>query len=289
MGIAELEARRREAQLAALLRGREHAIASGDVRRQIEAWNEVGGAMIFGRTPVREALAFVEEELAWARERGLPAVEADALLGGPYLYARLGQFDEARGRLERSKAICRELGIAYGLAEAHMAGSEMEILAEDAAAAERELRDAVAVAEEMGASRYVALYRARLAHVLAVLGRDDDALAELEGSRELFGDAPKWKVTHARVLARRGRTAEAVDIAREAAAFMEGNDDVTAHAEILVDLAEVLREHGDATGAAHALADALALHEGKGNLVAAEQCRRRLAALPPEGTGATSP
>ncbi len=279
MGLAELEARNRGAQLLALQRGREHAIASGDVRRQIEAWNEVGGAMIFGRTPVREALAFVDEELAWALERGLPAVEADALLGGPYLYARLGLFVEARERLERSKTICRELGIAYGLAEAHMAGSEMEMLAGDADAAGRELRDAIAVATEMGASRYVALYRTRLAHVLVVLGRDADALAELEASRELYGAAPKWKAAHARALALRGRTSEAVGVAREAADFMAGNDDVTAHAEILVDLAEVLRAHGDGAGAFDALAEALVLHEEKGNVVSAEQCRSLLAAL----------
>jgi class 3 adenylate cyclase/tetratricopeptide (TPR) repeat protein len=278
MGLAELEARNRGAQLEALQRGREHAIASGDVRRQIEAWNELGGAMIFGRTPVGEALAFVDEELDWALEHGLPAVEADALLGGPYLYARLGRFEEARERLERSKAICRELGIAYGLAEAHMAGSEMEMLAGDAEAAERELRDAIAVATEMGASRYVALYRTRLAHVLVALGRDADALAELEESRDVYSDAPKWKAAHARVLALRGRTAEAVAVAREAADFMAGNDDVTAHAEILVDLAEVLRADGDLSGASDALAEALALHEPKGNLVAAEQCRRLLAA-----------
>ena len=288
MGLAELEARNRGAQLVALRRGREHAISSGDLRRQIEAWNEVGGAMIFGRTPLGEVLAFVDEELAWARERGLPAVEADALLGGPYVYARLGRFDEARERLERSKAICRELGIAYGLAEAHMAGSEMEMLAGDAAAAERELRDAISVASEMGASRYIALYRTRLAHVLVALGRDRDALAELEASRAVYGDAPKWKAAHARVLALRGQTAEAATLARDAAGFMEGNDDVTARAEILVDLAEVLRAHGDAAGAAGALAEALALHEEKGNLVAAEHCRRLLADLPIGGPAPTT-
>ena len=279
MGLAELEARNRGAQLVALRRGREHAISSGDVRRQIEAWNEVGGAMIFGRTPIGEVLPFVDDELAWARERGLPALEADALLGGPYVYARLGRFDEARDRLERSKAICRELGIAYGLAEAHMAGSEMEMLAGDAHAAERELRDAISIATEMGAARYVALYRTRLAHVLVALGRCADALAELEESREVYGDAPKWKAAHARVLAHRGQTAEAVTAAREAADFMAGNDDVTAHAEVLVDLAEVLRAHGDGAAAGDALAEALALHREKGNLVSAEQCRSLLAAL----------
>ena len=216
MGMAELAARDRGAQLVALQRGRRHALASGDTRRQIEAWNELGGAMLFGRTPVDDVLAFIDEELVWARERGLPAVEADALLGGPYLYARLGRFDEARDRLERSKAICRELGIAYGLAEAHMAGAEMEMLAGDAEAAEQELRDAIRVAMDMGASHYVSLYRTRIAHTLIAQGRDEDALAELEQARQhIYREAPSWKAARARVLARRGQTEEAVKLARE--------------------------------------------------------------------------
>ncbi len=161
-----------------------------------------------------------------------------------------------------------------------MAGSELEMLAGDPGAAEQELRAAVSVATEMGATRYVALYRTRLAHVLVELGRDADALAELELSRELYGDAPKWKAAHARILALSGRRAEAVAVAREAAEFMAGNDDITAHAEILVDLAEVLRAHGDSAGAAAALAEALALHDEKGNLVAAERCRQLLASVP---------
>ena len=281
MGVAELAAGDRGTQLVALERARGHAIASGDTRRQIEAWNEVGGAMLFGRTPVDDVLSFLDEELAWARARGLAAVEADALLGGPYLYARIGRFDEARDRLERSKAICRELGIAYGLAEAHMAGAEMEMLAGDAESAERELRDAIRVAVEMGASRYVALYRTRLAHVLIALGRDQDALTELEQARELFGVAPKWRAARARVLASRGETEEAVRLAHEAVDSLAGTDDITARAEILVDLAEVLREHGDPAGAAEALAEAVALHEEKGNVLPAERCRQLLGAVQP--------
>ena len=160
-----------------------------------------------------------------------------------------------------------------------MAGAEMEMLAGDAEAAERELRDAIDVATEMGASYYVALYRTRIAHVLVAQGRDEDALAELEQTRSVFADAPKWKTARARVLAHRGQTDEAVALARDAADLMAGNDDVTTHAEILVDLADVLHAHGDEAGAAVALAEALALHEEKGNLVSVAHCRRRLAAI----------
>jgi class 3 adenylate cyclase/tetratricopeptide (TPR) repeat protein len=272
-GLAELAAHDRGAQLVALERGREHALASGDVRRQIEAWNEVGGAMLFGRTPVDKVIAFLEEERSWAQERGLVALEADALLGGPYLYARLGRFEEARDRLERSKSICRELGIAYGLAEAHSAGAAMEMLAGDPCAAERELRDAIRVATEMGASRYVALYRTKLARVLISQDKDEDAIAELEQASDIYGD-PAWKISRARVLARRGETEEAVVLAQNAIASMTDSDNITAHAEIQVEFAEVLRAHGDLVGADHALAEAVGLHEAKGNSLSADACRQ---------------
>jgi tetratricopeptide (TPR) repeat protein len=279
MGMAELAAGDRAAQLQALRRARAHAIASGNLRRQIYAWNEVGGSMLFGRTPVGEVLAFLDEELAWAREHGLAAVEADALLGGPYLYSRLGRFDEARERLERSKALWRELGLRYELSEAHAAGAQMEMLAGDPAAAERELRAAIDVVAGMGSTRYEALYRMRLIHVLIELGRDADARAELESQRERIGAWPGGKMAHARLLAREHRSEEAVALAREATHALAGSDDLTARAGMLIHLAEVLRMGGDAAGAAQALADAVMLHEEKGNVLPAQRCREQLAAM----------
>ena len=278
VGMAELMAGHGSAQLQALRRGREHAIASGDMRRQIDAWNEVGGAMLFGRTPVGEVLAFLDEELAWARQHGLAAVEADALLGGPYLYSRLGRFDEARRRLARSKALSCELGIRYNLAEAHAAGAQMELLAEDPAAAERELRAAIDVVAEMGAQRYVSLYRIRLAHVLVTMGRDDDARAALELERARMAQAVGFKMAHARLLARAQRTEEAVALAREAVHSMAHSDDLTSRAELLTWLAELLSAAADATGATAALAEAMQLHEEKGNVLPAQRCRELLAA-----------
>jgi class 3 adenylate cyclase/tetratricopeptide (TPR) repeat protein len=287
MGLAELGAADRDAQLLALRHGWKYAQASGDMRRQIEAWNEVGGSMLFGRTTVAEVLTFLDAELAWAHEHGLAAVEADALLGGPYLYARLGRFDEARERLERSKAICRELGIAYGLAEAHMAGGAMEMLAGDPKAAERELHEAIQVASDMRASRYVAQYRTRLAHVLIFQGRDHDALAELERARDLYSGNALWKTARARLLARRGKTEEAVALARDAVTSTAASGDITAHADTLVDFAEVLHARGDLVSAADALAGAVALHEEKGNVLPAERCRELLATIAAEDPTST--
>jgi class 3 adenylate cyclase/tetratricopeptide (TPR) repeat protein len=279
MGTARLRARDRAGQLEALLRAREHALASGDLRRQIEAWNQLGGSMLFGRTPLVDVKEFVEEQLAWARERGLPALEADALLGGPYVDARLGDFELGREKLERSKAICRELGIAYGLAEAHMAGAELEVLAGDLSAAERELRDAIAVAAEMEADHYVAMYRLRLARVLLDQGRPEDACGELDDAAALYADRPEWRTSRARILAAEGRLDEAVAVAQEAAELDFERDNLTQWALKLVDLAEVLQAAGDRAGAEAALEQAVGLNVEKGNVVAAEHCRARLARL----------
>ena len=280
MGTAELIAGDRGAQLAALSRGREHAIASGNLRRQIHAWNEVGGSMLFGRTPVTEVLAFLDEELAWAQEHDLAAVEADALLGGPYLLSRLGRFGEARERLERSKALWRELGMRYELSEAHSAGAQMELLAGDAAAAERELREAIAIVAAMGSLRYESQYRTRLAHALIEQRRDDEARSELEAVRERVGDTPSWQMARARLMTREtGAAAQAAALARRASDALAGSDDLTLRATLLSQLADVLGATGDASGAAQALAQAARLHEEKGNRLPAQQCLDRLAAL----------
>ena len=279
VATAHLRGRDRTAQLDALLRAREHAIASGDLRRQIDAWNEVGGAMIFGRTPLAECKEFIDAELAWAEEHGLPAVEADALLAGPYLHARRGDFELARKMLHRSKAIYRELGFAYGLAEAGMAGSELETLAGDLVAAERELREAMSVAAEMGAAHYVALYQVRLARILNEQGRHDEAAALLASAAGLYGAAPSWKSNQARVLAARADLDQAVALADEAVAQEGGSDDITAVAQTLVDVSHVFRAAGDRERADAVLVEAIALNEEKGNVVAAQQARERLASL----------
>ena len=94
------------------------------------------------------------------------------------------------------------------------------------------------------------------------------------------------------MLAHRGQTGEAVTLACEAAASLESSDDITTRAELLADLAEVLRAHGDVVAAGDALANAVALHEEKGNVLPANRCRALLAALglsgpQPDATSAT--
>jgi class 3 adenylate cyclase/tetratricopeptide (TPR) repeat protein len=276
LALAELRSRNRGAQLEAMKRAQAYAVASGDVRRQIAAWNELGGAMVFGRTPLSAIKPFIDEQLEWAREHDLPAVEADALLAGPYIHARLGDFEAAREMLDRSKEICRDLGLAYGLCEAGMAGGELEVQAGDLEAAERELRSAIEIATAIDAAHYVGLYQVRLARVLNDQDRHDEAAALLDDAAMLYADSPPWKSNRARALAAQGKLDEAVVLAREAATLEAGNDDITAVAQTLADVAEVLLAAGDRAGADAALIDAIALHEQKGNIVWARRYRDRL-------------
>ena len=269
--------RDRGAQLAALQHARGHAIASGDLRRQIDAWNEVGGAMLFGRTPVDEVLAFLDDELAWARERDIPAVEADALLGGPYLSrAWAGSMRVASGASGRRRSAASSGRLRAP--EAHAAGRSWRCSRGGPTAAERELRDAIAVVESIGAERYAALYRSRLAHVLLETGMQAGAEEALEAARVLYGISPRWLSARARLLARQGSPDEAVRLAREAAAGT-AVDDLTARARELTALAEVLRAQSDEAGAVAALEEAAALHDEKGNLVPAERCRALLGGI----------
>ena len=134
----------------------------------------------------------------------------------------------------------------------------------------------------MGTKRYSAYVRAQLARVVYEQGRADEALelleqAEQEGTGENIRFQLQWRTARARVLAGRGETVEAARLAREAVEIMAATDNINAHADALVELAEVLRAGGDEAEAAAALEEAAALYEEKGNVLCADRARSVLA------------
>jgi tetratricopeptide (TPR) repeat protein len=84
----------------------------------------------------------------------------------------------------------------------------------------------------------------------------------------------------AKLLARRGDSAEAGRLAREAVALAESTDFLEDHAQAVGALAEVLRIAGQPEESAAALQEAIRLHEKKGNVVAAEALRALFAEPP---------
>ena len=81
------------------------------------------------------------------------------------------------------------------------------------------------------------------------------------------------------MLARSGRHAEAMEIAREAVAIGESTDWLEGQADAYASLAEVLLIGGKHDEAADAFEQALDRYERKGNLVMAGRMRDRLSEL----------
>jgi ADP-ribose pyrophosphatase YjhB (NUDIX family) len=156
------------------------------------------------------------------------------------------------------------------------AWASVELAAGALGAAEHELHVALDLARDAGLLEEVAQTAARLS-LLAVLR--DPAEAELlvalsrdNAPAESVAAQALWPAATARVTASRDEHAQAERLAREAIRLVPA-EMLNLRAELLFDLAEILLARGDRTGATPTVADAIELHERKGNLASAAQAR----------------
>jgi class 3 adenylate cyclase/tetratricopeptide (TPR) repeat protein len=264
-----------------LERAAQYARDVGDRAQEAQSLRYVLIAIVFGPTPVAEALARIEEFRP--RARGNRRFEVTLLQVSAQLEAMQGRLGSARELIAQAKALAQELGLEVVLAigVAWVAGY-VELLAGDAPAAERELRPACEALEAMGNWGNLAYLAPTLADALFLQGRDEEALELTElGERitNAWDAQPQilWRRVRAKLLARRGQGEEAELLAREATALAARTDFLEERAEAVADLAEVLRFAGRSEESAAALEEAIGLHERKGNVVAAETLRRLLA------------
>jgi hypothetical protein len=151
----------------------------------------------------------------------------------------------------------------------------VELSAGDVVAAERQLEDALELARAGRLRDTISQTAARLS--LVVLQRDParaEALATL--SRD---NAPAESIAAqalARVATARATTSHtrrgAGHLATEAVRLVP-SEMPNLRADLLVELAEILRASGDATGATRSIGEAVNLYERKGNLVGAARAR----------------
>jgi class 3 adenylate cyclase len=125
-------------------------------------------------------------------------------------------------------------------------------------------------------------YAPMLGRSLCALRRYDEAEARAHQGRALGHEEDLltqalWRQTQARVLAHRGKHAEAERLAREAVAITERTDGLNYQGDALCDLAEVLATGAHNNDAAAALEDALDRYERKHNLAMARRLREHLA------------
>ena len=259
----------------------EHARRAGSVRDELSGLSWLASVALWGPTPRAEARARCEEILG--RVKGNLEEEATVfgLLG--CLGALAGDFDEARSLQARRAAIFEELGLELAAAwVAHTTGW-VELLADEAAAAERVLSAAYETLERVGAWTQVQVVGSYLAHALTLQERYEEAerlALTIEGLDPMsVAEIASARSARGKAVAALGRRDEGERLAAEAVALVDETDFIIDRADARMDLAEILRSAGRSEEAAGLLEEALRLHEQKGNVVSRERAAALLGEL----------
>jgi tetratricopeptide (TPR) repeat protein len=206
----------------------------------------------------------------------LPLATASTLNPLAYLHAMRGERDTAEALLARAGEILREIG-GIGAGVSHLEAF-VRLLAGQPDRAEALLREDVTTLSAMGEGGALATSTALLAQALLAQGRPDEAGAlALEAKRRAPPEdtltQALWRGVRAHVLALDGAADDAIALAREAVAVLEPTDLLSHRGDAMLDLAAVLetcerREESERTARA-----AVALYGRKGNAVAAARAQ----------------
>jgi class 3 adenylate cyclase len=257
-----------------------HARRAGDDRQRAEIAIRLGIAAVVGPLPVPQARHRLDELLAETRDESV--ARGLLLVCSSLLAAMAGMAADARRRCSEGRQILAALGRTMGAARIATWTGAVELLAGDPAAAERELRPAIAQLEAAGELANLASLAAQLAETLHVQGDNDGALAasatsEAAASEDDVHAQVAWRAARAKALAALGRDADAEACARDAVRLAATTDSPLLAADALLALATALGDAGEGRETAER---ALALYEEKGSVVAAERARRLTATAP---------
>lgn len=267
---------------ASARRGLEYARRSGDERAEADLLFQLLIALQMGPTPVAQVIA--EAEALLTEAEGRPNVEGVALGTLGLSCAMLGDFDEARELSNRAKALLAEFRGELTLAAgAPQVDAEIELLADNPAAAERELRTGYQRLKKMGERSFLSTIAALLSRAQHALGKAAEAErlsqeAEETAASDDVASQILWRTARARILAGRQQLGEAERLARAAVSLAE-DIDAYFRADAFVVLGEVYcaRAHPDKAG--DLIQRGLVVYEAKGNVVAAQKTRLLLERL----------
>jgi class 3 adenylate cyclase len=271
----DLAAGRWQARGEAIERALEHARrARAGVEMVGTLAGLLGQALLHGPTQVEEAIARLE---GLPEELGLDAPLRSSVhtsLAG--LLAMRGSLEEARSLLRDAAATNEEFGLRFRRATQAFVGAQIELLAGDTAAAERELRASSAAFDEFGAATSATTHRALLAEVLARAGRGEQ-VEEL--TRRVAAEAPDhdlvtqvlWRCALARVRAREGAAQEALDLTAAARRRLVAAEFPQLEIAALRASAEAAAAAGASAEAERLLNDARKVAEAKGDVASVAQ------------------
>ncbi len=267
---------------AAARRTIEHASLADDqlmVARELPA---LAVCALYGPMPVAEAIVRCE---ALLEEIGNDRKGVALILGSlAHLEAMRANFDRARRLYRRSRSSLEELGWNLQAALTSIVSGEVEMLAGDPAAAERELRADYQTLDRMGERNYISTTAAFLSEALYEQGRFDEAVELATRSEKLA--APDdissqflWRCVAGKVEARRGRFEHAEQLVRRGVELIRATDELDSQASALMDLAEVLTLADRRQEATAAATEAERLFRAKGNVVSEQRAKGLTEAL----------
>jgi class 3 adenylate cyclase/tetratricopeptide (TPR) repeat protein len=228
-----------EAQRQAL----NYAQLAGKTRQAARMSGVYSISLFHGPTPVPIAIEECDEIL----KRGLPDRQAEALVRCSLasLVAISGDFARARELYREARGTLEDLGAVVVAAWTCLTLGRVELLAEDAGAAEEQLRRDHDRLVELNDLYYRPLVTAMLAQAIYAQGRLREAgelaaeAAELAAKDDVEPQALSRSV-RAKSLAAAGDFDEAMTLAREAVDLLSATDAIVLRVDALVDLAEVL-------------------------------------------------
>ncbi len=280
LSIVHLSSARFAEAEEAMWRAADQASQAGERRDELEALSWLPLMVWAGPSPPDRGMRRCDDILRSAD--GDHKVEATVLFVKAGFEAMHGQFDQARRLLDDARSLLEDLGLRMWMAGAfaQMSGW-VEQLAGDAASAERCFRSGYRELEQLGEAGWLPTVAAHLAHALYQLREHDKAeqftrISEERSNPDDVYSQVLWRVVRAKVLSAKGEHGEAERLAREAVGRTDGTDFLQLRGDAAAALAVVM-EAVDPGEAAAMAAEAVRLFEVKGNRVAAEQTRRRLA------------
>jgi class 3 adenylate cyclase len=239
-------------------------------------------AALWGPSPVPRAGGRCLDVVRLLRiTTGSPVVEATSTRCQGVLDAFRGRAAAGRALIDSARRSLTELGIRHALLEVDQFAGIIELVADDAEAAEPLLRRAYDGFRRLGLEVDTAETAALLARACLALGRNAEADELCTESESLAGDALKaaiaWRTVRAQLLARAGAYDDARRMAEDAVDLAKRTDALVDHGDACLALTTVLQSAGDTAAARVAAEQAVELYERKGAAALAETARRMLA------------
>ena len=256
-------------------RAAEYARRANDRRQLAEILGWLASAALWGPTPAAEGIRRCENYLDEIGNH--PRGQAVILWHMAGLYAMQDQVPIAQTTLSRAKSHLDILGPTM-TATGTQPAALIAMLAGDPVTAEMHLRRGYESLSRMGEKDFLSITAALLARAIVAQGKKRYAEASqlIEISQEAAGGEDLsvqilCQGLSARILADRGRHAEAVALASSAVALATQTDLLSQHADALLDLAHVSAMSGRVAEAQAAATQALDLYQRKGNLPGARE------------------